>query len=243
MPPVKIRGQNKLGKHEPYPLNEFSESIIQSLGKHLVHYLAVGHPDVSGNDFASMFAASIGGNAYNKPLGIADVAWNGICWSIKTVKHNKPHECKDVRLISGRNSPTYSAEIEDPFHDIQATGRTVIEVYNRRIDEAKEQHDEARQLVMIRDMVTRQFTIYEREIHKYPVNNFSWNLNNNRNFEAYEGDRHAFTWQPHGSQFTIKEKVPEGTTRFQIVKNVPILEMHEVIGLIKFKPDWIEILK
>ena len=243
MPPVKIRGQSKRGKHEPYPLNEFSESIIQSLGKHLVHYLAVGHPDVSGNDFASMFATSIGGNAYSKPLGIADVAWNGICWSVKTVKNKDPFGCKLVRLISGRNSPAYSAGIEDPYIDIQATGRAVIEVYNARIDEAKKQHDEARLLVTIRDMVTRRFTIYEREIHKYPVNNFIWKLNKSRNFEAYEGERHAFTWQNHGSQFTIKEKVPEGTTRFQIVKNVPILEMHEIVDLIKFKPDWIEILK
>ncbi|MBC6438754.1 MAG: hypothetical protein GDA52_11670 [Rhodobacteraceae bacterium] len=242
MPPIKIRGQNKARKHEPYPLSEFSESVIQVLGKHIVHYLAVGHTDVSGDDFASMFAQAIGGMHYAAPLGIADVAWNGIGWSVKTVKNRAPHSCTSVRLISGRNAPSYSAGISNPFNDIQATGRAVIEIYNARIDQAKDEHDELRMLVFIRDMPTRRFTIYEREISKYPVNNFEWRLNRNKNFEAWEGARHAFTWQPHGSQFTILEPVPSGASRFQITKNVPVLEMQQIINLVRFSPDWIRIL-
>jgi len=33
----------------------------------------------------------------------------------------------------------------------------------------------------------------------------------NDNLEGYDrsGDAHVFTWQPHGSQFTIIENVPE----------------------------------
>ena len=104
------------------------------------------------------------------------------------------------------------------------------------------QHDEARMLVFIRDMVTRQFTIFEREIVKYPVNNFDWIVNNHGNFEAYESDRHAFTWQSHGSQFTIIEPVPEGATKFRITRNVPVLSMSQIIRLTRFKPDWVEIL-
>lgn len=242
MRPVKIRGGSNTPKHEPYPLNEFPETVIQSLAKRIVHLLAVGQADMSGKQFERMFADSISGDSYGQPLGIADVAWNGLCWSVKTVKARFPHRAKRVRLISGRNSPVYSANISDPFADIQATGQSVIDVYNRRIDMAKNQHDKARMLVMVRNTQAREFTVFEREINEYPVNNFVWKLNGQKNFEAYEDDRHAFTWQPHGSQFTILEPVPASATRFRIRKTQVTLEMNQVLHLARFKPDWVEIL-
>ncbi len=239
---VRLRGKTSTSKYEPYPLNEFPESVIQSIAKRIVHLLAVGQADMSGGQFETIFADSVDGYAYNRPLGIADVAWNGICWSVKTVKNNFPHKAQSVRLISGRNSPTYSAEINNPFDDIQATGQSVIDVYNARIDLAKKDHDKARMLVMVRNTVTREFTIFERAINEYPVKNFRWRQNKPNNLEAYEGDRHAFTWQPHGSQFTILEPVPDSAVRFRIRKNPVALEVEQVLNIAGFQSDWVEIL-
>ena len=197
---------------------------------------------MSGDQFDRIFSDSIGGSSYRKPLGIADVAWNGICWSIKTVKNKFPHKAREVRLISGRNSPSYSSGIDDPQADIHATGRSVIDIYNARIDESKAQHNEARMLVLIRNMDTCEFTIFEREINRYAVNNFSWQVNERKNLQAYEGQRHAFTWQPHGSQFTILEPVPASATRFRITKKPSTLDMNRVLSMAKFELGWIEIL-
>lgn len=54
---------------------------------------------------------------------------------------------------------------------------------------------------------------------------------------------HVFTWQPHGSQFTIIEPVPASATRFRMNRSLGMLEMIHVLGLVRFKPDWIEILE
>ena len=85
-----------------------------------------------------------------------------------------------------------------------------------------------------------QFTLYERAIVPLAVNNYRWQLNKNNNFHAYEGDNHVFTWQPHGSQFTIIEDVPMSATKLRIKKYPGILAMTHVFRLLRFKPDWIE---
>ena len=127
MPPVRTRsGYEKL---EPYPLNQFPESVIQELGKGLVHHMAIGSADISGDAFCRMFADAISGEAFSRPLGVVDARWRGCGWSVKTVKQGKPYEVNHIRLISGRNDPNYSAGISDPLADIQATGRVVLEIY------------------------------------------------------------------------------------------------------------------
>jgi hypothetical protein len=129
----------------------------------IVHRLAVGHADITGDDFGGIFASAISGVHRGKPLGIADVEWNGCAWSIKTVQAKKPFEQTSIRVISGRNSPSYSSDIPNPFADIQATGRAVLEIWNARVDEALHSHDDLRILVIIRNMDTLEFTLFEHE--------------------------------------------------------------------------------
>jgi hypothetical protein len=42
----------------------------------IVHRLAVGHADITGDDFGGIFASAINGVHRGKPLGIADVEWH-----------------------------------------------------------------------------------------------------------------------------------------------------------------------
>ena len=114
---------------------------------------AVGHADMTGEQFSRIFADAISGEEYGKPLGVADVAWNGCCWSVKTVNNTKPHESSlPLGLISGRNSVDYSAGISDPRSDLQETGQAVLDIYNQRIDEARDEHDDVRLVVLVRNM-------------------------------------------------------------------------------------------
>ena len=158
---------------------------------------------MSGDQFSRIFADSIDGQSYGKPTGIADVSWNGCCWSVKTVQHKSPHKAERIRLISGRNSPTYSSGIDNPFEDVQDTGTSVLNIYNERINKAKWDHDDCRMVVLIRHMGVQEFTIFERPIVPFVPKDYQWLVNERNNLVGFLGDIQMFTWQPHGSQFTI----------------------------------------
>ena len=248
MPPVKTR--TGYAKHEPYPLNQVPRAVVEKIARQLVYWKTVGHADIGGDDFAHIFAKSIGGKALGSPLGIADVIWNGCCWSVKTVQDVHPHalevgaknsrRAKTVRLIAGRNSPVYSAGVTDPFSDVQATGGIVLEIYNSRVNEAKEHHKDVRMVVFVRNMRTQKFTIFERAVVPFAINNYQWKLNRNDNFEGREGNRHAFSWQPHGSQFTILEPLPRSPMRFSIAHSPEVLRMDDILRAVNYQPDWVE---
>ena len=159
---AQIRTRSGYTVSEPYPINGFPPSVIEELGKQLVFRRAVGQSDVDGNEFSRIFAESVDGSALNSPLGIADVTWNGCCWSVKTVKNSRPHVLntarrgsvnpKRLRLIIGRNSPSYSAGIDNPLADVQSTGNVVLEIQNSRIAESRELYADVRLMVFVRNM-------------------------------------------------------------------------------------------
>jgi len=229
-------------KHEPYPVNRFSRSVIDEICKRVVHLKTVGHADMTGDEFTRIFADSIDGTSFGKPVGIADVAWNGCGWSVKTVKHRYPLRQTRVRLISGRNSPVYSSGITNPFADLQATGESVLKIYNARIHAANWDHSDMRMLVLVRNMASQEFLMYERPISPYLTNSYRWEKNKQGNLQGYDGDRHAFTWQPHGSQFTIIDPVPAGAARFRIGREPAKITLEQAVELSRFKSDWVEIL-
>lgn len=247
---ANVRTRSGYTKSEPYPINGFPLSVIEELGKRLVYMKAVGRPDVDGNEFSRIFAESMVGFALNKPLGIADVTWNGCCWSVKTVKNAKPHVLtsrrggtanpKRLRLIIGRNSPNYSAGVDNPMEDIQSTGNIVLEIQNSRIAETREHHADVRLMVFVRNMESREFTMFERSIIPFATNSYTWRLNAKGNLEGYEGDIHRFTWQPHGSQLTMVEPIPASATRFRIKKMPEALKMDNLLDVVGYEPSWIE---
>lgn len=208
--------------------------------------------NLDGDDFCDIFAESIGGVSHGRPVGVADVTWNGCCWSVKTIKNSSPHKffvrknkgqtSKRIRLIIGRNSPSYSSNIENPFEDLAATGKSVLNIYNSRISEASQDHTDLRLLVLIRHWERQEFTIFEKPITQYAVNDYTWSRNKNDNLEAYKGNEHVFTWQPHGSQLTLVIPVPESATRFRLTKNIPPLDMNDVLQQVGFDPNWVQVV-
>ena len=64
---TKLRG-NKQRLHSPWPLGQFSQDVISEIGKQLVHRLAVGHSDITGDDFGTIFAKAVGGIHRESPL-------------------------------------------------------------------------------------------------------------------------------------------------------------------------------
>ena len=239
--PTRLRGRSRR-RSGPYPLGELPASLAVQIGRHIVHRLAVGNADITGDDFGCIFASAISGDHRQSPLGIADVTWNGCAWSVKTVKGIRPFSQRIIRVISGRNSPVYSSGITDPFADIQATGRAVLDVWNARLDESFNDHDDLRIFVMMRNMSTLEFTLMEYEAARYVAAEYTWRRNTHGNLEGIEADggAHRFTWQPHGSQFTVIHHVPESAYRFRITHTPGTLEERQVLSLIGFDESWIE---
>ncbi len=239
---MAIKLRDSLNTHlEPWPVGSIPDRVIHDVGKQLVHRLAIGHIDIAGNDFGTIFAAAVKGEHRVSSLGLADIVANGTAWSLKTIKNKTPYDTKVVRLISGRNSPDYSVGIADPRKDPQATGRAVLDIWNSRVKQSLNHYEELRIAVLIRNVATREFCLFEQPVTPFPADEFKWSFNKQGNLEGHNKatGRHTFTWQPHGSQFTIKRIVPGSVRRFTIVPNVPLIQQEQILELIRYEPNWI----
>lgn len=239
---VRLRGGARQ-RDEFYPLGEIPETAIVEIAKQFVHRMAIGHADITGDDFGTIFANSIDGIHRESPLGIADVVRENCAWSVKTVKHSNPLNAANVRLISGRNSPDYSMGISDPRENADETGRAVLSIWNARVNEALDEHDDLRIAVLIRNFTIKSFVIFEEEASRFTHGDYRWSFNSRNNLEGHDivTGNHCFTWQPHGSQFTIKRHVPAHAKKFRITESVPMLEMEHVLRLARFDEGWVSI--
>ena len=240
----KLRDSKRLLTHEPFPLNEIPQEIIKKIGKKFIYMLCVGYKDLSGDDWGNVFAEAIGGEHLQSPVGIADVVFDKMAWSMKTVKKTDPHNAKGtIRLISGRCSPDYSYGISDPHEDIQKTGRAVLNIWNERINIAQDYYNPLRTSILVRGNDLLSFTLFEEENTRFVVSNYRWEENSNGNLIgiSIETGETCFTWQPHGSQFTIHSKVPQNALKFRI-KQPPKLQMEDTMRQIGYTDDWVEIL-
>ncbi len=237
----KLRGQKKR-RSGPYPLGQFPPQLAVEIGKRIVHRLAVGATDITGDDFGEIFAQSIGGVHRGRPLGIADVVWDGCAWSVKTVQDKSPFIQTKIRAISGRNDVNYSCGIKDPYSDIAATGKCVLEIWNARLNESLHEHDDLRIFIIVRNMTALEFTLVEIEPESFIPGEFRWIKNKQDNLEAYDIPRgdHRFTWQPGGGQFTVIHHIPASAYRFRIQRRPEMLEQRHVLQLVQFEDNWIE---
>jgi hypothetical protein len=236
----KLRGNAKR-RSSPYPLGQIPPSLAVAIGKRIVHRLAVGQQDITGDDFGEIFAQSIDGTHRGKPLGIADVEWQSCAWSIKTVKDEFPFTQSRIRIISGRNNIRYSYGISNPDADTAATGKAVLDIWNGRVNESLNQFDDLRIFILIRNMSTLEFTLVEQEAVRYISSEYRWEKNKSDNFEGFDihHNIHRFTWQGT-SQFTVLHHVPASAYRFRISHKPPTLAMQQVLRLSRFEESWIE---
>ncbi|MBQ9493024.1 MAG: hypothetical protein IJR54_04730 [Oscillibacter sp.] len=236
----KLRDNRNKGPYEPYPLGQIPDDVIYNIAKGMTYYFAIGRADIGGDDWGDIFANAVGGEHLGKPIGLADVIYKGMAWSVKSVKDNRPWEKKTVRLISGRNSPDYSFKVDNPHANVQKTGDMALSIWNERVNIARERYEPLRTCVLLRNPLTMRFALFEKETLRYDVSDFEWRENKNGNFEGYHKstEKHCFTWQPSGSQFTIICDVPSSAKRFQI-KRPPMLDFEETMRQIGFDKEWV----
>lgn len=240
----KLRDARKLVSTELFPLNEIPDDIIIKIAGYFTSLLYTGRKDIGGDDWGDAFADAINGKHLDSPVGIADVVLDKSAWSMKTVKNANPFTAKKVRLISGRCSPDYSYGITDPHADIEKTGRAVLGIWNERINIALDNYSQVRTSVLVRANDCLEYCLFEKDIHRYPTNDYIWEVNSNGNLIGKEKEtgENRFTWQPHGSQFTIHEDVPNSAVRFKI-KQPPVIQQKIILDTIGFDPSWVKIIR
>lgn len=238
----RLRDGAKRLNHDPYPLNRIPDDVIIRMGGYIVYLVYTGRGDLTGNDFGDAFAYAVKGKHLASPLGIADVELDRMAWSVKTVKNVDPFKAKNIRLISGRCSPDYSYGITDPHKDIQRTGTAVLNIWNERINIARDQYSDVRTIVLVRSYDLLSYTIFEDENHRYDTSVYEWSVNGNGNLTGIskKTGQKCFTWQPHGSQFTIHESIPESARRFTL-KKPPIIDANRVLKDLQFDESWVSI--
>lgn len=239
----KLKDNRGKGPYELYPLGQIPNDIIYNIAKWMTYHFAVGKADISGEDWGDIFAKAIEGEHLSRPVGLADVIYEGMAWSVKSVKARSPHNQRKIRLISGRNSPDFSYNVTDPHENIQYTGMMVLSIWNERVNIAKERYEPLRTSVLVRDFNTLEFVLFEQETLRYNTMDFEWRENNNGNLEGYNisTGTHQFTWQPHGAQFTILSDIPSSAIKFK-VRRPPMIDFEETMVQIGFDESWVTIL-
>lgn len=238
----KLRTVNK--SVSAFPLNKFPKDFPFLLGKELVYLLASkGKPELEGSEWESIFATCIGADWKPSNVGLDDVVMGNTAWGAKTVKGIKPSTQKRVRLISGRNSPNYSfGERSDQRADPTLIGKLVLEIWNERVSAIREKFKHLRTVVLVKSNDLTEVVVFEFETVRYDYELYKWEWNKNNNLVGTHKKtlEHCFTWQPHGSQFTIVEDVP-GKCLVINIKQPKTLDKDQILKAFGFDKSWVTV--
>lgn len=231
-----------------YPLNKFPSDFPYILGKEIVYHLvSTGKARLSGQEWEEIFATCIGAKWKPSNVGLDDIVSGNTAWGAKSIKHKRPYKQSKVRLISGRNSIVYSfGEKIDIAVDPNLPGEQVLKIWNERVSAVRTLYKNLRTVVLIKSYDLKEVVVFEFDTIRYDPELFYWKWNKNNNLEGYCKSSKAkkFTWQPHGSQFTIHEEVPKDKLTIRINNPSDLnLDKDMILKTIGFNKSWIEILK
>ena len=232
----------------PYAMNKFPAKFIERFAEEVVYMLSTKEAmSLEGDEWEQIFAYCVGAQWKPSNVGLDDVVLDNCCWSAKTVKSSRANIGlqKEVRLISGRNSLTYSFGEDkiieaDPNH----IGKLVLDIWNERVSGIRQYFKFPRTVVLVKSNDYSEYLIFETETIRYDPELYYFKWNKRGNLEGYTKDshRHAFTWQPHGSQFTIVEEIPDERLHIRI-KKPDKLNKTAVLQTLGFDSSWYTLME
>lgn len=242
----KLRTVNRVTP-PPYELNKFPARFLEKLGAEIAYMQATKETmSLEGSEWEQIFASCIGAHWVPSNVGLDDVQLDSTCWSAKTVYGGSNLGTqKKVRLISGRNSPVYSFGEEEitPSADPNHVGKLVLDIWNERISAIREQFKYTRTVVLVKSKDFSDFLIFETNAIRYDPELYRFEWNSRGNLEGYykRTNEHSFTWQPHGSQFTIIEAIPPERIHLQIKKPEKV-DKDVILKSIGYDKSWVLVL-
>lgn len=218
--------------------------MVLSIARDIIFSLHTrGDVEFEGPAWERTFAKAIGAVWKPSNVGLDDVVLDNCCWGAKTVKSGNPFSQSRVRLISGRNSLDYSYGEADVRHmPPNEVGTLILAIWNERVSAVRKIHKHVRTVVLLKGPNLLSASVFEFETVRFEPERVTWLWNKNNNLEGRDDfGRHKFTWQPHGSQFTIIEDVPVTRSKFRI-KPPPELSQETrdaLMRLIDYDDSWI----
>lgn len=240
----KLRTVNKAVA--PFEVNKFPAKFVDTLAREIVYMMATKQSmSLEGNEWEQIFAECVGAQWKPSNVGLDDVVLDNCCWGAKTVfGTTKIAQQETVRLISGRNSPTFSYGIDKIASENPDTiGKLVLEIWNERVSAVRQMFKFVRTVVLVKSKDYREYLVFEFDTVRYDPELYYFKWNKRNNLEGYDKatNGHRFTWQPSGSQFTIIEKVPE--TRLHIsIKQPEQLNKDAVLKTLNFDNSWYRVI-
>ncbi|NJK90977.1 MAG: hypothetical protein HC904_03555 [Blastochloris sp.] len=229
----------------PFALNNFPADFPLGLGREIIYLLATRiTPRLEGSDWEEIFTRLIGGRWKPSNVGLDDVLLEQTAWSAKTVKSSSPISAQKVRLISGRNSPSYSYNADEILNSKpKLIGDMVLSIWNERVAGIRAKYQHLRTVVLVKSEDLLELAIFEFDTELYPTESFTWTWNKNKNLEGHhtKTGTHCFTWQPSGSQFTIIKDVPKKKLALRL-RQPPLLDREDVLQALAFDPSWVQII-
>jgi len=230
----------------PFTLNEFPKDFHITLGREVIYLLASRiTPRLEGSDWEEIFTRLIGGRWKPTNVGLDDVLLEQTAWSAKTVKYSTPSKAKKVRLISGRNSLSYSYDVDEILRsDPNKVGEMVLNIWNERVSSIRAKYQHLRTVVLVKSDDLLELAVFEIDTDIYPTNSYTWTWNKNKNLVGHhkQSQYHRFTWQPSGSQFTIVKDVPKKRLALRL-RQPESLNRDAVLKTLKFDDSWVEIIE
>ena len=228
-------------REPPYRLNQFPPNFDIKLGRELICHLATSGSSLEGSQWEAIFARVIGAQWKPSNVGLDDVVLGNCAWGAKTVKAACPATVSKVRLISGRNSPIFSFGSTDVRSMAEnELGRQILSIYNKRVWSVRSRFEHLRTVVLVKSDDLLEAAAFEFETVAYDEKEHVWRWNKNGNLEGCDrSGAHCFTWQPHGSQFTIVETVPPERLAIRIRRPGP-LPPERILEQIGYDDTWVQ---
>ncbi len=237
----KLRTVNK--SVPPYLLNKFPTTLPFSIGEQLIYILATrGETDIEGKEWEQIFANAIGAKWKPSVVGLDDVELGNTAWGAKSVKHTKPSEKGEIRLISGRNDLINSFDYDvQPGKKPDEHGELVLSIWNERVSSVRKTYKHLRTVVLIRSYNLIESVVFEFDTIRYEPELYYWKWNK-KNLYGYNKHDHKqkFTWQSGGQQFTIFETVPAEHIVINLRKP-ELLPKEFILDKIGFDNSWIKV--
>lgn len=117
-----------------------------------------------------------------------------------------------------------------------------MDIWNERVSAIREKFQNLRTVVLVKSNDLSEVVVFEFDTIRYDPELFIWKWNKNSNLEGMEksNNEHRFTWQPHGSQFTIIEDVSQHGLVINI-KQPPVLDKNKILTTLGFDKSWVRI--
>ena len=177
----RLRTVNKV--KPPYSINQFPDNFAYILGKEIIYILATkSRPVLEGEEWEQIFSKCISARWSPSNVGLDDVVLDCCAWGAKTVKVKKPSQASKVRLISGRNSPTYSfGQNKIVTVNPAKIGCMVMEIWNERVYSVRRTHKHLRTVVLMKSDDLSEVGVFEFDTVAYDYQKYEWPVIHGKN--------------------------------------------------------------